>query len=197
MGDRSKSSGRGWGGLKASTEIPAQERAARILLWLFVINLGIALGAGLYESRIVVPQWIVSPADAVMRWNAEAARRANTGLGFWVFVTTVPLTMLTVANLVAAWRARGRTRRWWMSAALAAAAERAFTFAYFVPTMLELMRAESLPEPQAVALALQWASLNHARHAMVLVAWLAALKTFALLYERRESADKDTQAFLA
>ena len=26
-----------------------------LLLWLFVINLGIAFGAGLYESRILVP----------------------------------------------------------------------------------------------------------------------------------------------
>lgn len=29
-----------------------------ILLWLFVINLGIAFGAGLYESRTTVPQWL-------------------------------------------------------------------------------------------------------------------------------------------
>lgn len=28
------------------------------MLWLFVINLGIAVGAGLYESRIAVPQWL-------------------------------------------------------------------------------------------------------------------------------------------
>ncbi len=27
-----------------------------ILLWLFVINLGTAFGAGIYEQRIVVPQ---------------------------------------------------------------------------------------------------------------------------------------------
>jgi hypothetical protein len=52
------------------------------LLWLFVINLGIALGAGLYESRIVVPQWIGSSRDAVRRWNADAARRDDVGLRF-------------------------------------------------------------------------------------------------------------------
>ena len=27
-----------------------------LLLWLFVINLGIAFGAGVYEHRIVVPR---------------------------------------------------------------------------------------------------------------------------------------------
>jgi len=28
------------------------------LLWLFVLNLGIAFGAGLYEHRIVVSTWV-------------------------------------------------------------------------------------------------------------------------------------------
>jgi len=69
-----------------------------ILLWLFVINLGIAFGAGLYEHRIVLPRWLES-GDAGAHWNAEAARRDHTGRKFWGFVTTVPLTLLTLANL--------------------------------------------------------------------------------------------------
>jgi hypothetical protein len=32
--------------------------------------------------------------------NAEAMRQTNTGLRFWAYVTTVPLTLLTLANLV-------------------------------------------------------------------------------------------------
>jgi len=30
-----------------------------ILLWMFVINLGVTFGAGLYEQRIVVPLWFI------------------------------------------------------------------------------------------------------------------------------------------
>jgi hypothetical protein len=78
-----------------------------ILLWLFVINLGIACGAGLYESRIVVPQCLSGSSESGYRWNAEAARQANTGPRFWVYVTTVPLTLLTLASLVAAWWTQG------------------------------------------------------------------------------------------
>lgn len=63
-----------------------------ILLWLFVINLGIVFGAGLYEARIIVSQWVNSPST--YRWP-------DTGPKFWVFVTTVPLTLLTIANVVA------------------------------------------------------------------------------------------------
>ena len=159
---------------------PRGQPIARVLLWLFVINLGIAFGAGLYESRIVVPQWISFSAESGYQWNAEAARQADTGLRFWVFVTTVPLTLLTLANLVAAWRSRGPTRRWWLGAAVASLADRVFTFSYFIPTMLRLMNDETLSQAEAVALALQWARLDYVRHAIGLAAWLAALKAFAL-----------------
>jgi hypothetical protein len=39
-----------------------------VLLWLFVINLGIACGAGLYEIRIVASPWI----DSVLRASLRA-----------------------------------------------------------------------------------------------------------------------------
>ena len=109
---------------------------ATALLWLFVINLGIALGAGLYEHTIVVPEWIGLGADGLPRWNAEAARSADTGRRFWVYVTTVPLTLLTLANLATAWRFKGPARRPWLGAAVAALADRAITFGYFIPMMI-------------------------------------------------------------
>jgi hypothetical protein len=157
-------------------------RASRVLLWLFVINLGIAFGAGLYEHRIVIPDWIPS-SEGGAHWSAETAQRDNTGLRFWAFVTTGPLTLLTLANLYAAWRSAGEVRRWWLVAAVAALADRALTFGYFIPTMVGLMGAPDSPE--SVAIATRWSTFNYARHALVFAAWLAALKTFSLLYQQR------------
>ena len=151
---------------------------SRGLLWLLILNLGIAFGAGLYEARIVFPHWLAGTPETGYQWNAEAARADNTGLRFWIYVTTGPLTLLTLANLVAALRHRGKARPWWLGACVAALADRAFTFSYFVPTMLALMGSEMLPM-EAVETARQWESLNNLRHAIVLVAWLLALKTFA------------------
>lgn len=99
-----------------------------ILLWLFVINLGIACGAGLYEARVVIPQWAEIPPQS---WP-------NTGLMFWVYVTTIPLTVLTVANLIAAWMDSSPRRSWWLSAAGVILLERVATFVYFIPTMVGL-----------------------------------------------------------
>jgi hypothetical protein len=152
-------------------------------LWLFVINLGIAFGAGLYEHRVVVPNWITVDESGA-HWNAEAVRRDNTGLRFWAYVTTGPLTLLTLANLFAAWKASGPARGWWLAAVVAVLADRLLTFSYFIPTMIGLMNASD--SPASVAVATRWASLNYLRHALVLGGWLAALKAFSLVYQGRD-----------
>ncbi len=153
-----------------------------ILLWLFVINLGIAFGAGVYEHRILTPDWITDDGSR-SHWNAQAARRDNTGLRFWAYVTTGPLTLLTSASLVVAWRASGPERGWWVVSALIVLVDRVLTFGYFIPTMVGLMNG---PDSAAsVAEATRWARLNYLRHALVLAGWLAALKAFALRYQGR------------
>jgi hypothetical protein len=156
--------------------------AAAIALWLFVIDLGIAFGAGVYEHRIVLSTWISSSPENGAHWNADVARRDDTGRRFWAFVSTMPLTLLTLANLFVAWRAAGTVRGWWLAAALVALADRVFTFSYFIPTMVSLMRAADSSE--SVASATMWANLNYLRHAMLLAAWLAALRAFALFHQQ-------------
>src|SRR5215217_5070815 len=129
---------------------------AAIMLLLFVINLGVAFGAGLYEQRIVMPRWITASHEHGAVWNAEVARRDDTGRRFWAFVTTIPLTLLTVANLFAARAAVGHVRGWWLAAGVTALADRVVTFAYFIPTMVRLMAA---PNSQAsVAIATRWSA---------------------------------------
>src|SRR2546430_1250062 len=107
----------------------------------------------------------------------------TAGRRFWGFVTTVPLTLLTLANLFVAWRASSPVRWWWLIAGLAALTDRAFTFSYFIPTMVGLMRATD--SPRSVAAATWWWNLNFVRHAIVLAAWVAALQALALFHQQR------------
>ena len=140
-----------------------------ILLWLFVINLGIASGAGLYEARVVIPQWAnLSPKD----WP-------NTGLLFWVYATTVPLTLLALANLITAWLDEGGRRKWWLGAVFIILIERITTSSYFIPAMLTLTSSD-LPHAEIAARLSQWLLFNHARHLLTLGAWLMALKAMSL-----------------
>jgi Domain of unknown function (DUF1772) len=164
--------------------MPARTETTRILLWLLVINLGISFGAGIYEARIELPQWLSFTEGAGYVWNAEAARAADTGLRFWVFVTTVPLTLFTLASLIVVWRTQGEVRRWWLIALAAILLDRAMTFGYFIPTMVRLMSG-SVPEADAVSMALQWKNLNHIRHIASFTAFVTALKTFAVFYAQQ------------
>jgi hypothetical protein len=142
-----------------------------ILLWLFVINLGTVFGAGLYEASVVIPRWQNTPPQT---WP-------NIGLEFWVYVTTVPLTLLTLANLVAAWQEGQEPRRfWWLGAVSITVAERSATFSYFIPTMIRLMETEEMPEEEVKAILSRWLRLDYGRNVLTLVGWLAALKALSL-----------------
>ena len=145
--------------------------------------LGVAFGAGVYESRVAFPQWLIHFPDGSVSWDAASAEEANSGLQFWVYITTIPLTLLTIANLIAAWYSRVALRKWWLAAAVLALIERIFTFAYFIPTMYSLIYDHTIEQPAAVAAALQWGQLNYIRHVLILLAWLAALKVFTQLSE--------------
>src|SRR5262245_10705799 len=149
---------------------------AEFILWLFLLNLGLALGAGLYEARVVLPQWTRPTSGSGFRWNAELARRTDPGLRFWAFVTTGPLTFLTLASLVGAWRTPGPRGSWWLTAAVIVVLERAATFGYFIPTMVRLQRDETEPDSLVVRTRVsRWMTLNYVRNAAYLVAWVAAM----------------------
>ena len=153
---------------------------SEILLWLFIINVGTAFGAALYEARIVIPQW-TAPAGGGFRWNPEAARRADPDHKFWSFFAAVPLTFLTVASLVPAWYAMSPRRELWLGAAAVVLIERIATFAYFTPTLLKLQR-ERAGLPVVETAASRWVSLSHVRTGVYLAAWVTALQ--ALAYSR-------------
>jgi hypothetical protein len=140
-----------------------------LFLWLFVINLGIALGAGLYEARVVIPQWANLPPRT---WP-------NTGILFWVYVTTIPLTLLTVANLFAAWLEQSPKRKWWIWAAVIVVLERIATFVYFIPTMVGLMSSDQSDTGIKAGLS-RWLLLNYGRHVLTFLGWLLALKALSM-----------------
>jgi len=145
-----------------------------VVLWLFVITLGTAFGAGVYEARVVVPGWAELPPG---QWP-------NTGLQFWVYVTTIPLTLLTLVNGAAAWLTRGPRRSWHLTAVGIVLLERLATFSYFIPAMVGMMGTEGTAGADLRAALSTWLLLNNGRHVLTLAGWLAALRALSLGGER-------------
>jgi hypothetical protein len=150
-----------------------------IILFLFIINLGTAFGAGIYEARIVLPLWF-SKDEKGYRVNTKAMQEIETGRKFWGFVTTMPLTLLTIANLIAALQSQGAIHDWWLAAAIITLIERTGTFAFFIPTAIKLQKADTLPPSGIHGLVSLWIRLNYLRNILTLVAWASAVRALSL-----------------
>ena len=146
---------------------------AQIVLALFVIFHGIAFGAGVYEMRMVTSAWV----ESLLKGGNET--HPDSGRKFWGFVTTGPLTLLTLASLFLAWKIPGAQGEWWRAAAWITLAERLLTFTYFIPTMVKLQGGRVAPD-KTKAVAARWATVNYLRLALSLVAWLTALRAFGI-----------------
>jgi hypothetical protein len=48
--------------------MPRQFSVSQLFLWLFIIVLGIEIGAGLYETLVVLPLWTASPPESVIAY---------------------------------------------------------------------------------------------------------------------------------
>ena len=70
-------------------------------------------------------------------------------------MTTVPLTLLAFANLIAAWLDKSVRRRWWLSAVFIVLVERLATFSYFIPVMINLARSD-LPDADIATRLSRW-----------------------------------------
>jgi hypothetical protein len=150
------------------------------LLWLFVVFSGIAVGAGLYEMRVNVPRWFGDAVDSTRRVNVDAIRSDDSGRRFWAYVTTGPLTLLTLASCLTAWSPASIRERWLLVAAGVMLIERVATFGYFIPQLLLVMKAADPAGEHTVQRALTWTRLNYVRAALASAAWLAALRALSL-----------------
>ena len=146
-------------------------------LWLLVVALGIQTGAGLFETRVLVPLWAKSPPESVLAYNATAIK-ADSGHRLWIFLT--PATgLISLLNLAAAWHAAEPQRTWWLASAGTAVLIIVVTFAYFVPVLLRLPQAANVPPASLTRTVRLWVVLNWLRFVVLILAWLAALKAFS------------------
>jgi hypothetical protein len=117
-----------------------------VALWLLVIALGIQTGAGLFETRVLVPLWASSPPQSVLAYLALPIL-PDSGHRLWIFLT--PLTgIISLLNLIVAWLYTGPGRTWWLFAGASALFVIVVTFAYFIPVLLRLPDAAKMPEVQ-------------------------------------------------
>ena len=158
---------------------------AQIFLWLFVIALGIEIGAGLYETLVVLPLWTSAPPDSVTAYHQHNAANPqftlNAGGRFWMFATPL-VGLLALATLLSGLRTRPQHRQWRIAGTILALVVVLSTFAWFVPNIIRLQSKDVMVmSPDEVAsLTKAWVNLNWVRVVLYVSGWLSALRALSI-----------------
>lgn len=149
---------------------------ARITLWLFVIALGLDLGAGMYEARIVVPLWATGVPATLAAGNPFARVAIDAGMNFWKYMTST-VAILALAALVFGLRTPSPERTWRIIATVLELCVVAMTLFYFRPTLVRLFMGHGagLSESVLTSTVHRWVLLSRVRIALSFCAWVAAL----------------------
>jgi hypothetical protein len=144
-------------------------------LWALVIALGLQTGAGLFETRVLVPLWSSDPPASLAAYLSQPIR-PDSGRRFWIILS--PITaVISLLNLVLAILSTAPMRAWWIASAAGSVTVMAATFGYFVPALLSMARDGANTPP---AKARRWVVLNYFRAVLIVAAWIAALKAFSV-----------------
>jgi hypothetical protein len=155
---------------------------ARIVLGVFVIALGLDLGAGIYEATVVVPLWAEGVPQTLASGNPYGRVAVNAGIHFWAYMTSI-VAVLALVTLVFALVAPVPRRPWQLFSAVAELAAVAMTLLYFRPTLVRLFlgHGAGLSAAAVVLTVRRWVMWSRVRIVISFVAWCAALRalTFA------------------
>ena len=146
-------------------------------LWALVIALGLQVGAGIFETRVLVPLWASDPPASLTTFHSQAIR-PDSRRRLWIFLSPAT-TVICVFNLVLALSRHDGWREWWLAAVGCGLAVMVATFAYFVLVLLYLSRVAARPPETVASTIRRWIMLNYVRAAVLTLGWLAALRAFA------------------
>ena len=152
---------------------------ATVWLWLLVIFVGIQFGAGWYEKLGIVPLWDDQPPGEVLSAMEDSGMK-RAGRAFWPFVSPV-VALLSLVNLVVAWRSPAPMRRWWIAGPALMAVYSLSTYTFFAPQMLMFQSSGNTWSPERIeTFVTWWTGLNYPRMVIGGIGWLCLLRALSL-----------------
>jgi hypothetical protein len=167
--------------ITAQKKLPENFSFACLFIWIFVIVLGIEIGAGLYETLVVLPTWTPDPL-ASYRHSIEFPQYAITaGPRFWMFQTPF-LGLVSLITMITGLRTNSEHRKWRLIGAGLALLVVAATLTWFVPNLLSLIGegVTRMSGDQITSVTSLWVRLNWLRVVVYSAAWLAGLKAMTI-----------------
>jgi hypothetical protein len=152
-----------------------------VILSLFLLFVSLGMGAGLYEARVVYPNWAPDASPRTLGAKLISSGQAGAARRFWPYVSPAAL-LLAFVNGYLAWQHIGAVHLVWLAASLIIIIKSVVTYIYFVPTMMR--RFEHATGMEATTLRRMislWTMLSPLRLAAEFVAWTAGVYALILI----------------
>jgi hypothetical protein len=81
----------------------------QLSLSVFVFSIGLGIGAGIYEARVVYPNWALDPSPQTLAAKLISSGQAGAGRRFWLYVSPASM-LLALFNVYLAWHHTGILR---------------------------------------------------------------------------------------
>ncbi len=159
-----------------------RNRITEISLWVFIICLGILIGATVFEALVITPLWAGSPPESVRGWNENPRYAIESRIFFGLIAPALLLS--TLVSLIAGWNMPWTRRKWLVAAVICSFIGFFATVLFFVPILREttFTRGAGLSDAEIVEKVSSWVTYNWWRMALQTFGWLAALRALSLRY---------------
>ncbi|MFT3745229.1 MAG: hypothetical protein QM785_13160 [Pyrinomonadaceae bacterium] len=157
---------------------------SRFFLFLFVVVVGLEIGAGLYETLVVLPMWALNAPDSVVAFyqhnQANPDFAINAGGRFWIFLTPL-VGLVAIITLLTGLKTTGSHRKWRTAGTVIAIVVVTVTFAWFVPNLLRLLyHVPEMTSADIATTANRWYVANWGRVVVGMTAWLCGLRALSI-----------------
>jgi hypothetical protein len=89
----------------------------QILLGAFIFSVGMGIGGGVYETRVVYPNWIKEPTPNGLGEKLVSSGQTGAARRYWPLVSPIS-ALLALLNAFFAWHQIGLVRTLWLTSSV-------------------------------------------------------------------------------
>ena len=147
----------------------------QILLCTFIFSVGVGIGGGLYETRVVYPNWAKAPTPEGLSEKLISSGQAGAARRYWPLVSPAS-ALLAILNVFLAWHQAGVVRNLWLMSSIAIVLKSLGTYGYFVPTYVRcIAKPGTLDALTLQRLVRKWTGLSPLRIVAETFAWITGM----------------------
>jgi hypothetical protein len=153
----------------------------QILLCAFIFSVGMGIGGGVYETRVVYPNWIKEPTPNGLGERLVSSGQTGAARRYWPLISPTS-ALLAVLNAFFAWHHTGLVRTLWLTSSVSIIFKSAGTYAYFVPTYIRRIAKPEMMDIMALRRVVRtWTKLSPLRVLVETFAWITGIWALMIL----------------